>query len=103
MTFFTFKKKSSIYNHADDNTLSYSNKVLQTTKLVLENESAEVIGWFEDNKMQANPDKFQVVIFGKSGFENCKNLDICVSSIQYEEIVKLLGVTFDYMLNFKPL
>ena len=89
-----------MYNYADDNTLSYSNKILQTIKVVLENESTKVIGWFTDNKMQANPDKVQAIMLGKLGFENCKSLNICGSTIQCEETVKLLGVTFDYMLNF---
>ena len=98
---FYFVKKSSIYNYADDNTLSYSNKILQTTKVALENKSTKVIGWFIDNKMQANPDKFQAIVLGKLGYENCKSLNICGSTIQCEETVKLLGVTFDYMLNFE--
>ena len=81
--------------------MSYRNKILQTTKVVLENESIKIIGWFIDNKMQANPDKFQAIVLGKLGFENCKSLNICGSTIQCEETVKLLGVTFDYMLNFE--
>ena len=51
--------------------------------------------------MQANPDKFQAIMLGKQGFENCKSLNICGSTIQCEETVKFLGVTFDYMLNFE--
>ena len=35
--------------------------------------------------MQTYPDKFQAIMFGKSGFENCKSLDICDSLIQCEE------------------
>ena len=85
--------------YADDNMLSYSNKILQTTNVVLENERTKVIGWLIDNKMQANPDKFQAITLGKLGFENCKSLHICGSTIQCEETVKLLGVTFDHMLN----
>ena len=98
---FVSQQKSSIYNYADDNTLSYSNKFLQTNKVVLENESIIVNGWFIDNKMQANPDKFQAIMLRKLCFENCKSLNICGSTIQCEETVKLLGVTFDYMLNFE--
>ena len=98
---FYFVKKSSIYNYVDDNTLPYSNKILQTTMVVLENESTDVIGWFIGNKMQANPDKFQAIMLGKLDFENCKSLNICGSTIQCEGTVKLLGVTFDYMLNFE--
>ena len=51
--------------------------------------------------MQANPDKFQAIVLGKLGFENCKSLNICGRTIQCEETIKLMGVTFDYMLNFE--
>ena len=50
--------------------------------------------------MQANPDKFQAIIPGKSGHENCTSLTICGSEIKCEDSVKLLGVTIDFMLNF---
>jgi hypothetical protein len=34
----------------------------------LEAESQVLIDWFKDNKMQANPDKFQVLAVGKKTF-----------------------------------
>ena len=48
---FYFKKKSSIYNYADDNTVSYSHKNLDILKEVLVDESATCIEWFQNNKM----------------------------------------------------
>ena len=97
---FYFKKKASIYNYADDNTVSYSDKSLDNTKEVLVDESITCIEWFRNNKMQANPDKFQAIMLGKLGFENCKSLFLNGTEIKCEDSVKLLGVTFDYMLNF---
>ena len=97
---FYFKKKSKLYNYADDNTVSYSDKCFETTKEVLVNESIICIDWFKENKMQANPDKFQAIMLGMLGFENCKSLNLNGTEIKCEESVKLLGVTFDYMLNF---
>ena len=66
---FYFIKTGKLYNYmyADDNTVTYSHKSLSTTKSVLESESTKAIKWFGDNKMQANPDKFQAIILGKSG------------------------------------
>ena len=69
-------------------------------KEVLVDESAICINWFRDNKMQANPDKFQAIMLGKSGFENCKSLFLNGTEIKCEDSVKLLGVTIDYLLNF---
>ena len=97
---FYFKKKASIYNYADDNTVSYSHKNLDILKEVLVDESAICIDWFRDNKMQANPDKFQAIMLGKSGFENCKSLLLNGTEIKCEDSVKLLGVTIDFLLNF---
>ena len=97
---FYFKKKTSIYNYADDNTVSYSHKNLDILKEVLVDESAICIDWFRDNKMQANPDKFQAIMLGKSGFENCKSLFLNGTEIKCEDSVKLLGVTIDFLLNF---
>ena len=86
--------------HADDNTISYSHKNLDIMKEVLVDESAICNDWFRDNKMQANPDKFQAIMLGKSGFENCKSLFLNGTEIKCEDSVKLLGVTIDYLLNF---
>ena len=73
---------------------------LDTTKEVLVTESITCIDWFGNNKMQANPDKFQAVMFGKLVFENSKSLNIGGTEIKCEDSVKLLGVTFDYITNF---
>ena len=50
--------------------------------------------------MQANPEKFQAIIPGKNGHENCTSLTVCGSEIKCEDSVKLLGVNIDFMLNF---
>jgi hypothetical protein len=67
---------------------------------VLESESNVLINWFKVNKMQANPDKFQVLAVGKKTFD--KNMKICIqnSTLSCEETVKLLGIEIDYQLNF---
>jgi hypothetical protein len=52
---------------------------------VLESESNVLINWFKVNKMQANPDKFQVLAVGKKTFG--KNMKICIqnSTLSCEE------------------
>ena len=62
-TSFTLSKIVFFYNYADDNTLSYSHKTLDTTKKVLESESVTVIDWFGDNTiMKSTPGKFQAIM-----------------------------------------
>ena len=70
------------------------------TKDVLVDESIICIDWFKNNKMQANQDKFQAIMLGLQGFLNCKSLNLNGLEIKCEDSVKLLGVTFDFMLNF---
>ena len=57
---FYFVKKDTLYNYADDNTLSYGHPDFTVLTSVLESESNVFINWFKVNKMQANPDRFQV-------------------------------------------
>ena len=64
MTFFTSRKNPIFFNHADDNTVTYSDKSLETTKEVLVDESIICIVWFKNSKMQDNPDKFQAIMIG---------------------------------------
>ena len=65
MIFFILVEKGTLYNYADDNTLSYGHPDFNVLTSVLEPESNVLINWFKVNKMQANPDKFQVLAVGK--------------------------------------
>ena len=69
-------------------TIKYHN--LDVLKEVLVDETATCIEWFRNNKMQANPDKFQAIMLGKSRFENCKSLSLNGTYIKCEDFVKLL-------------
>ena len=46
---FYFLKKCSMYNHADDNTVSYAHKQLTVLKAVVESETEITLNWFDDN------------------------------------------------------
>ena len=67
---------------------------------VLESESNVLINWFKVNKMQAKPDKFQVLAVGKKTFDKNMKIYIQNSTLSCEETVKLLGIEIDYQLNF---
>ena len=43
----------------------------------------------EKIKLQANPDKFQAIKLGKSGFVNCKSLFLNGTEIKCKDSVKL--------------
>ena len=91
---------STIYNYADDNTLSYADHDLKNVISKLESDSQKMLDWFANNLMQANPDTFQALAIGKKTFKEQICFDLNGSKIKCEEHVKLLGVTIDYELNF---
>ena len=97
---FFFVKNCSLYNYADDNTLSKSGNSLQDVISALEEDSNYLIQWFSSNKMQANPEKFQAISLGKKTHDKKIVFDLNGISISCEDEVKLLGVTIDFKLNF---
>ena len=62
---FFFVVLASLYNFADDNTLSAFATTVSELIKILESESEVVIDWFKINKMVVNPDKFQAIILDK--------------------------------------
>ena len=81
-----------MYNYADDNTLSFCSPDYDVLISTLESESVQLIHWFKENKMQANPDKYSMA---KRPIINIQNIDLSC-----ESTVKLLGIDIDYQLNF---
>ena len=64
-SFLFCKKNCSMYNYADDNTLSKSDKTLEKVISALEEDINSLINWFSANKMQANPEQFQAISVGR--------------------------------------
>ncbi len=89
----------SIYNYADDNTICSFSRSHDEVIAALERSLAVMLEWFEHNHMNANPDKFQFILFDKSGSNNY-TIDINGNCIKSQNVVKLLGVHVDRHLNF---
>ena len=92
---FHFVQDSTIYNYADDNTLSYSDTNINTVVKTLENDSINLIDWFSKNLMKANPDKFQAIVIGPKTNRHNLSFDLKGNKITCEKNAKLLGVTVD--------
>ena len=90
-----------IYNYADDNTVAYIHKDLDILKLVLENESLNLISWFEDNFMQTNPETFQAICVGKKSHDTIKSFTIGDTDITCDDNVTLLGIDIDFTMYAK--
>ena len=90
---FHFISDSSLYNYADDNTLSFCNPDFDALISTLETDSNQLIEWFRINKMQANPDKFQFLAVGRKTYD--KNPSIYIQNFDFtcESTVK------NYCLN----
>ena len=52
------------------------------------------------NKIQADPDKFQVLAVGKKTCDKNPSIHIQNSDLTCEKTVTLLGIEIDYQLNF---
>ena len=88
-----------IYNYADDNTVSY---VSQTSADLASN--IELCGnilteWFMNNGMQANPNKYQAIVFGSKN-DKPENFTIKGHEVKCMDNVNLLGVEIDNKLLF---
>ena len=69
-------KHSTLYNYADDNTVSHAHHDVTVLKTSLETDSKSLINWFHLNKMIANPDKFQAIAIGKRAFSMNLTIDL---------------------------
>ena len=66
---------------------------------MLEKDSHQCIEWFKDNRMEANPSKFQVIAMYRDG---AVPLSIFVqgNTLQPSNIIKVLGITLQPSLKF---
>ena len=53
-----------------------------TLKSVLESDSLNLISWFEENSMKANPDKFQAICIGKKTYDNIETFRVGETDIK---------------------
>ena len=100
---FYFIKQATLYNYADDNTLTYFSKSMPDLVNILEKETGVALSWLEQNEMIANPEKFHAILLRKNRTNTSgEQININGKKIKSEETVKLLGVTLDYKLDFDP-
>ena len=85
---FYFISDSSLYNYADDNTLSNSGYDLDKIINTLDKDSLNLIDWLTSNQMKANPDKFQAIAIGKNTQSNNISFNLNGNIIKTEDEVK---------------
>ena len=87
---FGFVKHSTLYNYADDNTVSHAHHDVTVLKTSLETDSKSLINWFHLNKMKANPDKFQAIAIDKKSKQFAFNFRFG-GGVQYYSVKKRLN------------
>ena len=92
----------NVNNFADDNGISTSAESVPEVIKNLEIGSCKAIHWFKENKMIANPSKFDAMIIKKDGEDISKTiLNIGDKEIETSNKIQLLGLTIDDKLSFK--
>jgi hypothetical protein len=91
---------STIYNYADDNTLSYAEKDIYLIKTKLENDCVKAMQWFQSNNMKANAEKFQLMFLSRHQSYLDLTLEVANCIIEASSSINILGVEFDNKLNF---
>ena len=97
---FCFIDKCDLYNYADDNTLGSANKNIDTLKLDLIHDTKNILEWFTNNGLQANPQKFQTMFLSTHPTQSSIDIPINGINIPTQDKVTLLGVTIDSKLKF---
>ena len=88
-----------VYNYADDNSIGFSGKNTEEVISKLRNVANVMVTWFNDNFLQANPEKFQFIMFNDLNDDCVLSINNSVKLVKQEQ-VKLLGVTIDSKLTF---
>ena len=93
---FLFTPDIDITNYADDTTPHATDKNIDRLLHVLEENTNDIVNWFQNNYMKSNEDKNYLII------TNCDNGSAKIGNhkIECSQSVKLLGVQIDNKLNF---
>ena len=96
---FVIENLCQVYNYADDTTISCTGRTIDDVYARLNNVMDVMLAWFQNNYLQANPSKFQLIVFIQH--KQLGSIEL-VNDIELEpkEHVNLLGVQVDEHLSF---
>ena len=92
--------QSTVYNYADDNTISFIHKDLTIIKETLTKDARSAINWFKENMMKANPEKFQIMFLGKNITSENESINIGEITLKGSKHINILGIDIDEKLKF---
>ena len=97
---FYFVKNGNLFNYADDNSVSVNNKELDIVGRLLQSEAEVTVRWFCNNDMEANPSKFQGILFKGNKQANDFKVSVGGGNIEFSKSMTSLGICIDENLNF---
>ena len=97
---FYFVKNANLYNYANDNSVSVNDKELSMVSRLLQSEAEVTVRWFSDNAMEANPGKFQGILFKGNKHAPDFNVSIGGKDIEFCKSMSALGICIDENMNF---
>ena len=89
-----------MFNYADDNYISVNHKELKLVRDALEEESKIMVEWFNSHSLQANPCKFQGILFKGAKKLNYLRVYVEGTEIEFQSEIDVLGVCIDDDMNF---
>ena len=97
---FLFIEKCTLYDYADDNSMSYSSSTLQGVLSSLLNYCKIAVEWFGNNGMKANSTKFQFMVLSPNPTDDIE-FELDENTIlRPQKSVKALGVIINNRLTF---
>ena len=93
-------KKTDLHNFADDNTITAVCDQLADLIKILEAEGELSVGWFRENEMVVNSDKFQAIILNRKEAQAAHKLTIDNKEIKTTNSIKLLDININDQLKF---
>ena len=96
---FHFIEKYTLYNYADDNSMSPSSSTLQTVLSNLLIDCRIAVEWFSNNGMKANSNKFRFKILSPNSADDIELKLDGNTTLRFEKPVKALGVIIDNRLT----
>ena len=88
-----------VANYADDNSPFSTSDSIPHVIDSLEIDAKNLLSWIQYNGLKANPDKFHLLLSEK---DETINIEVGGFEISNSQTEKLLGVTIDNKLTFKP-
>ena len=95
-----FVKQGSMYNYADDNSVSVSHRELNSLTRQVQTEAEVTIQWFSDNAMETNPAKLQGLLL--KGNKQASDFRVLTQGQQskFSKSIPTLGICIDEKLTF---